>query len=139
AASRRAGRRVDRRLAGRSDGRARARPRRRDSPLPLSRSVVAELAAPRARDHRRHRAGFSADQQIVQPELLRAGSLMWQVLRQIGKAGLPTEAVPPAEDAWRQEAQAIAHELLAILGRALAIREVDAGSCNGCELEIHAL
>jgi len=64
---------------------------------------------------------------------------MWQVLRQIGKAGLPTEAVPPAEDAWRQEAQAIAHELLAILGRALAIREVDAGSCNGCELEIHAL
>lgn len=26
-----------------------------------------------------------------------------------------------------------------VLGRALAIREVDAGSCNGCELEIHAL
>ena len=25
------------------------------------------------------------------------------------------------------------------LGRSLAIREVDAGSCNGCELEIHAL
>lgn len=25
------------------------------------------------------------------------------------------------------------------LGRTLAIREVDAGSCNGCELEIHAL
>lgn len=25
------------------------------------------------------------------------------------------------------------------LGRGLAIREVDAGSCNGCELEIHAL
>ena len=29
--------------------------------------------------------------------------------------------------------------MLAILGRALAIRQVDAGSCNGCELEIHAL
>jgi Ni,Fe-hydrogenase III small subunit len=28
---------------------------------------------------------------------------------------------------------------LARLGRSLAIREVDAGSCNGCELEIHAL
>jgi len=26
-----------------------------------------------------------------------------------------------------------------LLGRSLAIREVDAGSCNGCELEIHAL
>jgi Ni,Fe-hydrogenase III small subunit len=26
-----------------------------------------------------------------------------------------------------------------VLGRSLAIREVDAGSCNGCELEIHAL
>jgi len=25
------------------------------------------------------------------------------------------------------------------LGRSLAIREVDAGSCNGCELEVHAL
>src|SRR5690606_5770229 len=29
--------------------------------------------------------------------------------------------------------------ILAILGRALTIRAVDAGSCNGCELEIHAL
>src|SRR5437588_7290977 len=26
-----------------------------------------------------------------------------------------------------------------LFGRSLAIREVDAGSCNGCELEIHAL
>jgi Ni,Fe-hydrogenase III small subunit len=26
-----------------------------------------------------------------------------------------------------------------IVGRSLAIRQVDAGSCNGCELEIHAL
>jgi Ni,Fe-hydrogenase III small subunit len=29
--------------------------------------------------------------------------------------------------------------VLRLLGRALAIRQVDAGSCNGCELEIHAL
>ena len=29
--------------------------------------------------------------------------------------------------------------MLGILGQALAIRQVDAGSCNGCELEIHAL
>jgi Ni,Fe-hydrogenase III small subunit len=26
-----------------------------------------------------------------------------------------------------------------VLGRSLVIREIDAGSCNGCELEIHAL
>jgi Ni,Fe-hydrogenase III small subunit len=30
-------------------------------------------------------------------------------------------------------------EICAVLGRALCIRHVDAGSCNGCELEIHAL
>ena len=30
-------------------------------------------------------------------------------------------------------------EILALLGRALSIRHIDAGSCNGCELEIHAL
>ncbi|MCC7199241.1 MAG: NADH-quinone oxidoreductase subunit B family protein, partial [Gammaproteobacteria bacterium] len=30
-------------------------------------------------------------------------------------------------------------DILDILGQALAIRQVDAGSCNGCELEIHAL
>jgi Ni,Fe-hydrogenase III small subunit len=31
------------------------------------------------------------------------------------------------------------NEIRSILGRALCIRQVDAGSCNGCELEIHAL
>jgi Ni,Fe-hydrogenase III small subunit len=30
-------------------------------------------------------------------------------------------------------------DILQLLGRALTIRHVDAGSCNGCELEIHAL
>ena len=34
---------------------------------------------------------------------------------------------------------ALQARILAILGRALCIRQVDAGSCNGCELEIHAL
>lgn len=62
---------------------------------------------------------------------------MWKLVRQIACAGLKTEAPPtPAEGG---EAVAIRGEILAILGRALAIRQVDAGSCNGCELEIHAL
>jgi Ni,Fe-hydrogenase III small subunit len=30
-------------------------------------------------------------------------------------------------------------KILRVLGRALTIRHIDAGSCNGCELEIHAL
>lgn len=51
-----------------------------------------------------------------------------------------TEAPPAPEDA---ELAALAARLQAAarrrLGRSLSIREVDAGSCNACELEIHAL
>lgn len=36
-------------------------------------------------------------------------------------------------------AQNIGHAARIRLGRSLSIREIDAGSCNGCELEIHAL
>ena len=64
---------------------------------------------------------------------------MWKILRQIGRAGIRSEAMPGYDDAMRVEAEKIQHDLLATLGRALAIRHVDAGSCNGCELEIHAL
>ena len=63
---------------------------------------------------------------------------MWKVIKQIARAGIPTE-LPPAGDALREETERIQAELLAILGQALTIRQVDAGSCNGCELEIHAL
>jgi Ni,Fe-hydrogenase III small subunit len=64
---------------------------------------------------------------------------MWKILRQIGRTGIRSEAPPPYDDTLRVEAEQIQHDLLATLGRALAIRHVDAGSCNGCELEIHAL
>ena len=64
---------------------------------------------------------------------------MWQILKQVVRGGMPTEAAPEAEDAWRIERERIHADILSILGRALCIREVDAGSCNGCELEIHAL
>jgi len=63
---------------------------------------------------------------------------MFKLMRQIVRAGIPTEA-PPSVDAVAVQATDIHDEILAILGQALAIREVDAGSCNGCELEIHAL
>jgi Ni,Fe-hydrogenase III small subunit len=64
---------------------------------------------------------------------------MWKMLRQIARTGPRSEAAPACDDALRVEAEQIQREVLAILGRALAIRQVDAGSCNGCELEIHAL
>jgi Ni,Fe-hydrogenase III small subunit len=64
---------------------------------------------------------------------------MWQILKQVVRGGMPTEAAPDADEAWRIERERIQADILGILGRALCIREVDAGSCNGCELEIHAL
>jgi Ni,Fe-hydrogenase III small subunit len=51
-----------------------------------------------------------------------------------------TEAAPAPDDAaLREIAAAVATAARRRLGRSLSIREVDAGSCNGCELEIHAL
>jgi Ni,Fe-hydrogenase III small subunit len=64
---------------------------------------------------------------------------MWQLLRQIVRTGIVTEPTPPPADADAQAAQRIQQDILDILGQALTIRQVDAGSCNGCELEIHAL
>jgi Ni,Fe-hydrogenase III small subunit len=51
-----------------------------------------------------------------------------------------TEAAPAADDAELCHLVAqLDQAARAKLGRSLAIREVDAGSCNGCELEINAL
>jgi len=64
---------------------------------------------------------------------------MLPILRKIVHIGLASEEAPAAQTDWRTEGQWIQSEILEILGRALSIRQVDAGSCNGCELEIHAL
>jgi Ni,Fe-hydrogenase III small subunit len=64
---------------------------------------------------------------------------MWPIIKQIVRTGLVSQPPPEAQSAWRTDAQWIQSEILRILGRALTIRHVDAGSCNGCELEIHAL
>ncbi|TQF40021.1 hydrogenase [Bradyrhizobium sp. UNPF46] len=54
--------------------------------------------------------------------------------------GSLTEPAPaPDESALAELATKVDRAAQARLGRSLAIREVDAGSCNGCELEIHAL
>ena len=64
---------------------------------------------------------------------------MWRILREVARHRRVSEALPEPACEWQREGQRIQHEILRVLGRALAIREVDAGSCNGCELEIHAL
>jgi Ni,Fe-hydrogenase III small subunit len=63
---------------------------------------------------------------------------MLKTLRQIGSIGIVTEPAPLPEAELRLR-ETLRAELRAVLGRALCIRHVDAGSCNGCELEIHAL
>jgi Ni,Fe-hydrogenase III small subunit len=64
---------------------------------------------------------------------------MWQTLKLIARVGIITEPAPASDDALRVEVGRIQDEILATLGQALTIRQVDAGSCNGCELEIHAV
>jgi Ni,Fe-hydrogenase III small subunit len=64
---------------------------------------------------------------------------MYQILKQIIKTGIKTETPPQADESMRLIEQRLQQEILQAFGGALAIRMVDAGSCNGCELEIHAV
>jgi Ni,Fe-hydrogenase III small subunit len=63
---------------------------------------------------------------------------MYRLLKQIARTGIVTEPAPHADEALRQIEQRLGDVILRHFGRSLAIRHVDAGSCNGCELEIHA-
>jgi Ni,Fe-hydrogenase III small subunit len=65
---------------------------------------------------------------------------MWKTFgRTIVSKPLPVAAPAPDAAQLAELAQAVQRRARARLGRSLSIREVDAGSCNGCELEIHAL
>ncbi len=64
---------------------------------------------------------------------------MYKLLRQIVVTGIRSEAPPAPDESLRRISGKLNDAVLGLLGRALAIRHVDAGSCNGCELEIHAL
>src|SRR2546421_5735655 len=57
----------------------------------------------------------------------------------LAKAPLTEPPPTPDEAALAELAARVDGAAKRRLGRSLAIREVDAGSCNGCELEIHAL
>src|SRR5687768_13852270 len=64
---------------------------------------------------------------------------MFQLLKQIAKTGIKTEAPPNPDDKLRVAAARLSDEILKRFHGALTIRHVDAGSCNGCELEINSL
>lgn len=64
---------------------------------------------------------------------------MYQLIKQIIKTGIKTDAAPLPDEALRVATQRLHEEILHVFGSALNIRHVDAGSCNGCELEIHSL
>lgn len=63
---------------------------------------------------------------------------MQKILWQIAKTGLVSESAPQPDESLREARERLNEEVLRLLGRALAIRHVDPGSCNACELEIHA-
>lgn len=68
------------------------------------------------------------------------GVYMLRILHQIFRTGIVTEPLPKQTEAVIEE---IGSKLEKAIRRrfrgSLTIREVDAGSCNGCELEIHAM
>ena len=65
---------------------------------------------------------------------------MLRILTRIRRAGLVTEPLAPIADPELERIGVqVKRRLDARFNGSLAIREVDAGSCNGCELEIHAL
>ena len=64
---------------------------------------------------------------------------MASLLQKILKTGIVTEPLDPADAELFALVGQVDAATRRLLGRALAIREVDAGSCNGCEIEITAL
>jgi Ni,Fe-hydrogenase III small subunit len=64
---------------------------------------------------------------------------MLRMLRHIAITGIKTEPAPLADETLRATGERLRADVLQYFGGALTIRHVDAGSCNGCELEINAL
>src|ERR1051326_6855789 len=98
------------------------------------------MAAAGSGDRGQHRRRLPALQQIVQLLLFGARSLMRTLLLKSLFAPPGARAAPSAADvALVETGRALEMRARKLFGRSITIREVDAGSCNGCELEIHAL
>ena len=63
---------------------------------------------------------------------------MYRILKQIARTGVVSETPPSPDERYRVLSARLHEAVLRSFAGALAIRHVDAGSCNGCELEIHA-
>lgn len=63
---------------------------------------------------------------------------MYRILKQIQRTGIVTQAAPAPDESFRVTANRLQEKILRAFAGALTIRQVDAGSCNMCELEIHA-
>ena len=61
------------------------------------------------------------------------------LLRSLFARPVTIEAPAPEEAAIAELGSVLETQARKLFGRSIVIREVDAGSCNGCELEIHAL
>jgi len=64
---------------------------------------------------------------------------MFRIYNKIRKTGVVTEPLKPAANTIAELGQACQKEIARKFSGSLAIRMVDAGSCNGCELEMHAI
>jgi Ni,Fe-hydrogenase III small subunit len=63
---------------------------------------------------------------------------MYRILKQIARTGIVSEAPPHPDQALHLVRERLKGAVLERFAGALTIRHVDPGSCNGCELEIHA-
>ena len=63
---------------------------------------------------------------------------MYRILKKIASTGLVSEPPPSLDQDMRGTQQRLSDAVLRRFAGALAIRHVDSGSCNGCELELHA-
>jgi Ni,Fe-hydrogenase III small subunit len=64
---------------------------------------------------------------------------MIRILRQIIRTGICTEPVPALEPEVIEVGEQLKKVIWKRFHRSITIRQVDAGSCNACELEIHAM
>ena len=62
-----------------------------------------------------------------------------RLFAKIWRTGIVTEALDAGDPTAIEIGRAVEGRVKRLFGRALAIREVDAGSCNGCEIEISGL
>lgn len=65
---------------------------------------------------------------------------MWRILIQMFRTGIVTKPLPQADESKTAVCgEGLKPETAKLFKRSVTIRQVDAGSCNGCELEIHAV